>query len=193
MVREESQGREDRAGGGEPATGSARAGGLEQVYLVHRDALLRFLRARGAGDAAEDLLQELWLKASAAAGGPVRDPLPYLYRIANNLMLDRRRAELRQARRDHDWSGADEAPGEPVSDAPSDERALIARAELAAAEQALDALGDRTSTIFRRFRLHGRTQRQIADELGISLSAVEKHLQKAYRALVELRRRLDAG
>ncbi|HEY0324811.1 MAG TPA: RNA polymerase subunit sigma-70, partial [Allosphingosinicella sp.] len=33
-------------------------GGLEAVFLTHRAALLRFLRARGAGDAAEDLLQE---------------------------------------------------------------------------------------------------------------------------------------
>ena len=192
MAWEGHEERADLRGGGQPGE-VARAGGLEQVYLVNREALLRFLRARGAGDSAEDLLQELWLKASAAAGGPVRDPLPYLYRIANNLMLDRKRAELRQAKRDHEWSGAADGVGEPASDAPSDERVLIARAEREAAEQALEALGERTSTVFRRFRVEGRTQRQIADELGISLSAVEKHLQKAYRALVELRRRLDAG
>ena len=35
---------------------------LEQAYLAHRDRLLRFLRARGAGDAAEDLVQDLWLR-----------------------------------------------------------------------------------------------------------------------------------
>jgi RNA polymerase sigma-70 factor (ECF subfamily) len=37
------------------------------------------------------------------------------------------------------------------------------------------------------------SQPEIAAELEISLSAVEKHLQKAYRALIEVRRRLDAG
>ena len=123
------------------------------------------------------------LKASAGASGPIADPLAYLYRTANNLMLDRKRAELRQAKRDHEWSGAADGVGEPASDAPSDERVLIARAELEAAEQALEALGERTSTVFRRFRVEGRTQRQIADELGISLSAVEKDLQRAYRAI----------
>jgi RNA polymerase sigma-70 factor (ECF subfamily) len=170
---------------------SGAATGLEQIYLLNREALLRFLRARGAGEAAEDLLQELWLKAAAAAAGPVRDPLPYLYRTANNLLLDRRRSELRRSRRDQLWSGIDDA-GEPAVDPISGERMVIAREELQAAGEALAALGDRTETIFRRFRLDGATQRQIADENGISLSAVEKHLQKAYRTLLSLRRRFDA-
>ncbi|QAY78240.1 RNA polymerase sigma factor [Sphingosinicella sp. BN140058] len=167
-------------------------GGLEQVYLANRPALLRFLRARGAADEAEDLLQEMWIKASAGATGPIRDPLPYLYRTANNLMLDRRRAAQRQAKRDADWVGAE--PGiEPADERPDAEQSALARDELDTAEAALAQLGERTDTIFRRFRLRGESQRDIAADLGISLSAVEKHLQKAYRALVDLRRRLDAG
>lgn len=170
-----------------------RATGLEQVYLLNREALLRFLHARGAGDEAEDLLQELWLKASAAVAGPVRDALPYLYRAANNLMLDRRRSALRQAKRDHEWAAPDSGAAEQAMDAPSSEQAAIARDELVATQRALASLGERTETIFRRFRLDGVNQRDIAAEQGISLSAVEKHLQRAYRALVEVRRHLDAG
>lgn len=166
--------------------------GLEAVFMENRAALLRFLRARGAGEGAEDLLQEMWIKASAGASGPIADPLSYLYRIANNLMLDRRRADVRGQKRDQAWH--DLAGGElGVSDAPSGERVLIAREQLAAADAALKALGERTDFVFRRFRIEGASQRAIADELGISLSAVEKHIQKAYRALIELRRRFDAG
>ena len=167
--------------------------GLEAVFLNNRAALLRFLRARGAAEGAEDLLQEMWIKASAGASGPIADPLAYLYRVANNLMLDRRRAELRAQKRDQDWHDVAEGSELGLSDAPSGERVLIAREQLRAAEEALKALGERTDLVFRRYRIEGRSQRDIADELGISLSAVEKHLQKAYRALVELRRRLDAG
>lgn len=166
--------------------------GLEAVFFTHRETLLRFLRARGAGDAAEDLLQELWLKASAGASGPIADPLAYLYRVANNLMLDRRRGEIRRERRDQDWTELTGGPVLGVSDAPSGEQVLIARERLAATEAALKELGERTETVFRRYRVEGSSQREIAAELGISLSAVEKHLQKAYRALVELRRRFDA-
>jgi RNA polymerase sigma-70 factor (ECF subfamily) len=166
--------------------------GLEAVFMENRAALLRFLRARGVAEGAEDLLQEMWIKASAGASGPIADPLAYLYRTANNLMLDRRRAQLRAQRRDHDWHTAGE--GElGISEAPAGERILIAREQLAAAEAALNGLGERTEHVFRRFRIEGVSQREIADELGISLSAVEKHLQKAYRALIEVRRRFDAG
>lgn len=69
--------------------------GLQATMIENWAALLRFLRARGAGDAAEDLLQELWFRASSAASGTIADPLAYLYRAANNLMLDHRRSELR--------------------------------------------------------------------------------------------------
>jgi len=162
-------------------------GGLEAVFLENRMTLLRFLRARGAGDAAEDCLQEVWIKASAGASGPIAEPLAYLYRTANNVMLDRRRAELRASRRDTAWSEAtdDAAPAE-------SEARLIARERLAAVEATLSGLGERSDAIFRRYRLEGVSQRDIAAEFGISLSAVEKHLQKAYRALADLRERLDA-
>lgn len=162
-------------------------GGLEAVFLENRMTLLRFLRARGAGDAAEDILQEVWIKASAGAAGPIAEPLAYLYRIANNVMLDRRRAELRATRRDTAWS---EMAGD-IAPAQSEVR-LIARERLAAVAAALAALGDRSDAIFRRYRLDGVSQRDIAAEFGISLSAVEKHLQKAYRTLADLRERLDA-
>lgn len=165
--------------------------GLEAVFLHVRPALLRFLRARGAGDAAEDLLQDLWMRVSASALGPIADPVAYLYRAANNLMLDRRRSELRRERRDEEWiESGTAAPG--VSDAPSGERVLIARERLREVEARLRALGERTDYVFRRFRVDGAGQKQIAEELGISLSAVEKHLQKAYRAIAEFREPHDA-
>lgn len=167
--------------------------GLEAVFMANRPALLRFLRARGGGDDAEDLLQELWMKASVMPAGPVAEPLAYLYRTANNLMLDRRRSQLRGARRDKDWSDLAGGTVTGVSDAPSGERVLLARERLREVEAALSALGERTEFIFRRYRLEGQSQRDIAADLGISLSAVEKHLQKAYRAVLSLGRAGDAG
>lgn len=164
--------------------------GIEGVLLANRDRLLRFLMAQGAGDAAEDLFQLLWLKLSERPTGPVAQPLSYLYRAANNLMLDRYRSERQAGQREQAWSAAGGGSGE-GSDAPSAERAMIARAELARAEAVLDGLGARTATIFRRFRLDGVSQKAIAAEMGVSLSTVESDLRKAYGALVALRRQLD--
>jgi RNA polymerase sigma-70 factor (ECF subfamily) len=167
---------------------------LRAALLDHRAALLRYFIARRVpAEEAEDILQDLAVKLASHASGPIADPLAYLYRVANNLMLDRRRAEMRSQRRDQDWHELGGSGALGVSETPSGERVLVAREQLAEAEAALKALGERTDFVFRRFRVDGQNQRDIADELGISLSAVEKHLQKAYRALIELRRRFDAG
>lgn len=164
--------------------------GLKAIFLAHRAQLLRFLTAHGAGDAAEDLLQELWLKIEAAPDGPIGQPLSYLYRAANNLMLDRHRSRQQAAKRDTAWTETiTTRPGE--SDAPSGERVLIAREQLAQALKALDGLGPRAARVFRRYRIDGVAQRDIAQEMGISLSTVESDLRLAYRAMIDLRRRFD--
>lgn len=168
------------------------ASGLESVFLESRAALLRFLRARGAGDAAEDILQDVWVRLSTKDVGPVADPLPYLYRTANNLMLDRYRSANRRERREQNWTDGLSGPvAEQANDVPADEQ-MIAAQRLAEAEAVLRKLGSRVETVFRRFRIDGEGQREIAEELGVSLTTVEKDLQKAYRALVALKQRLDA-
>lgn len=167
------------------------ADALERVFLTHRAELARFVRAR-CGNAAdtEDFLQDLWLKLSGVPAPP-SDPLSYLYQMANNLIIDRRRSEQRRERRDDAWADGGAADSE-TSDAPSAERLVIARSELARVAAMFDELGERTTAIFKSYRLDGAGQRDIATEHGISLSAVEKHLQKAYRAVLQLRYKLDA-
>lgn len=164
-------------------------GGLDAVLQANRGALLRFLSARGGVDAEPDeLLQDLWLRVqSAAPTGPIAEPLAYLCRIANNMMHDRRRAARRRGQRETAWAALSGGMIADASDTPSAERALLARDELVRMEAALDALGERTATVLRRYRLHGESQKVIATDLGISLSAVEKHLQRAYRGLAAAR------
>ena len=52
-------------------------------------------------------------------------------------------------------------------------------------------LPERAVAVFRRTRIDGVTQRVIAGELGVSISTVESDLRLVYRALAELRERLD--
>jgi RNA polymerase sigma factor (sigma-70 family) len=166
------------------------ADGLEAVFLANREVLLRFLRARGAGEGAEDLLQELWVRiheaGSRGLGGPVAQPLSYLYRAADNLMRDRYRSQRQSTLRDQSWSEAHAATLPGVSDEPSGERVLIARERLRRAVAAIDTLGPRAAAIFRRHRVDGVTQRVIASEMGVSISTVESDLRTAYRALANL-------
>src|SRR5690606_12706918 len=61
---------------------AAPATGLERILLDNQARLVRFLAARGAGDEAEDVFQELWQKIIAAPDKPVSQPLSYLFRAA---------------------------------------------------------------------------------------------------------------
>ncbi len=166
--------------------------GLEAVFLQNRDRLERFLNRNGGGSHTEDLLQEIWLKISAASFGPIEDPVSYLYRIAYNMMLNHHRSGARASRRDHDWNAMSSTTLPGVSDEPSVERSLIAREAVRAAQERLRHMGEPTASIFRQHRLEGKSQRTIAQEFGMGLSTVEKHLRKAYRLMIALKDSLDA-
>src|SRR3954470_634578 len=170
------------------------AGGLLRAALIeHRAALLRYLIARRVpAEEAEDILQDLVVKLAGHGSGPVAEPRAYLYRMAENLLLDRIRSEGRRRGRERAWVSAQAGAALDTDDRPSPEQALIARERLALVSAALAALPERTSLVFRRYRIDGTPQREIAAEFGISLSAVEKHLQRAYQIVVEAQRRLDA-
>jgi RNA polymerase sigma factor (sigma-70 family) len=154
--------------------------GLKAIFLAERPMLARLLVARlGSADDAEDALQDMWLKLDQLVERPVAEPAAYLFRMAANLAADRRISAHRRGARDTGWM---EAQSE-ADDIPDIERTLIARERLRQVQAAIDAMPDRTRTAFRMFRFEGRPQRAIAAELNISVSGVEKLLQRAYKQI----------
>lgn len=175
----------DRRGEADAAT----AGGLIRIFLEFRPALARLMTARGAASAeVEDLLQDLFLKIRQMSAEPVADPHAYLYRMAHNLLRDRYRVVERRSRREALWLEQQA----PEASLPSSEAVLIGRQRLKYVADALDRLPERTREIFWRYRVEDEGQKAIARSLGISLSAVEKHLQRAYRVLLDTKRELIA-
>lgn len=165
--------------------------GLQAAFLANRQPLLRFLVARGAGDDAEDILQEVWLKISRKPAGPVGAPMNYLYRAANMVMIDRYRSAKQSAVREQEWTEATSGAIPGMSDSPSVERVIAGQQFARKIEDALAEFPDRAVHIFRRSRIDGIAQRAIAEELGISISTVESDLRSVYRVLAELRERLN--
>lgn len=171
------------------------AGGLESIFLANRPALLRYVRARFRGDGEpEDIVQDVWLKLSTLETGPIAEPLAYLYRMTENLVLDRRRSAIRRTNRETEWTKVqiDGTLDSPIDSHPNAERILLARDHLQRVNAALAALPERTAFAFRSVRIEGTPQKEIALAMGISLSAVEKHLQRAYHAVVEVQKKLSA-
>lgn len=182
----------------QPATKDAKQvmskSGLLEAFMESRPALLRYLVLRGArADEADDILQEVYIKLFQDPVGPVSQPRAYLYRVVTNHFLLHRRTTERRGRREKAW--VDVHSGEPreVDEEPSAETRLIAQQQVMILQSVLDTLPERTRTIFRRFRIEGEAQRQIAADLGISVSAVEKHLARSYEAISAAKLRLDEG
>jgi RNA polymerase sigma-70 factor (ECF subfamily) len=165
--------------------------GLFAIFGENRAKLLRYFRAHGAGDAAEDCLQELWIRVSSANTGPIGSPLTYLFRAATNLMIDRHRAETQSRQRDHDWSELAGLLSDSASHEPSAEQRIAARQQLALVAKGLESLPPRAIEILKQHRIDGLTQRAIAAEMGLSASTIESDLRQAYKILIDLRERLD--
>lgn len=168
--------------------------GLEAVFLASRAELLRFVSARlKSVSEGEDVLQDVWLKLSNLdPSGPVAEPLAYLYRMAENTIRDRQRSDIRRRVREANWMEDGEGPSRSGRDMLSPERIAVERDRLKRVEARISELPERTHFILRAVRLDGRKQGDIAAELGISLSAVEKHLQRAYRTVINARLEDDA-
>ncbi|OYU75089.1 MAG: RNA polymerase subunit sigma-70 [Alphaproteobacteria bacterium PA3] len=166
---------------------------LEEAYVAQRERLLRFLRARGAGDAAEDLLQDLWLRLAAAPDPEAASGMAYMMRAADRLMIDRYRSEQQAASREKAWAGTQPGLADNIAPAPGPERAIAARQQVAAVQQALDEVGTRPAAMFRRHRIDGVSQPRIAEEFGVSLSTVESDLRRVYAKICDVRRALDEG
>ncbi|MDT8760225.1 sigma-70 family RNA polymerase sigma factor [Sphingomonas psychrotolerans] len=170
------------------------ATGLTQLLGEMRSDLLRFMLARRCDPAeVEDLLQDLYVKLTSTGTGPVSHPRAYLYQMANNLLHDHRRGRRRQQARDDRWTRNRIGPDLETDGAPSPEESAIARDELERVNGALASMPDRTAQILKMYRLEGMSQKDIARSLDLSLSAVEKHLQRAYRKLLLLRQELDGA
>jgi RNA polymerase sigma-70 factor (ECF subfamily) len=160
---------------------------LEALYGVLRADLLRFLIARtgSAGDA-EDLVQELWLKLRQPGSGPILNGRGYIYRMAQNLVVDRLREKQRRMRRDRLWSdvgGQHDHSIEPADPSPNAEQEMLDREETALLASALQTLPDGARRAFELHKIEGLSHAEVAARLGISKSGVEKHMAVAMKYL----------
>jgi RNA polymerase sigma factor (sigma-70 family) len=138
----------------------------------------------------EDLVQDVFARIVARdSTEPVGHLGGYILRTAMSVLADRAR---RRTTRHADLHV--ELDSDRHGDAEIDpERVLSGKEELHAATTALLALPERTRTIFVLRRLEGYRHADIARQLGISISAVEKHMVRAVRHLGAEMEKRDAS
>ena len=150
---------------------------IKGLFLKHASAVQSFLlRRSNDSQLAADLTQESFLRlAEQGEGGRIDNSPAYLYRTARNLLIDHQRQQLR---RKTDLL-ADEQLAEIVDAGASVEDITAAREGVEALQHVLAQLPERTQQIFHLNRIEGLTHAEVARELGISDSSVQKHLAKA--------------
>lgn len=150
----------------------------ESLWTEHRRRLFRFVLARVADEAtAEDIVHDVLVRAYVRRNA-LRDHsrfTQWLYQIARNAVIDHYRAQRPTI-----------PLPENLPDAESED-SHQARMELSACLQPfVQALPDHYRKAIELSEIQGRSQRDIADELGLSLSGAKSRIQRGRRMLADM-------
>ena len=165
---------------------------FNHVFLAQRTSLLRTLeRMVNNHSTAEDLLQETYLRVTRALSERDIDHLePFVFQTARNLALDHLRT-----RKIHSRTMVDDVPQDVVQSvaapASSAEDAAHAEQLLERLNVSLGELSPRQQQIFILSRLHGHSYQEIAEELSVSLSTVQKELKLIMTICIGVAERLN--
>ena len=161
---------------------------VDRLQQTEESKLRRFFmkRFRNSSEAA-DATQETFLRLLEVQERTViHDPQGYLFQIAKSVarVTSARLAANAQllVTDDHCASLAD--------DAPRQDRILQGRQCLLLLAKTIESLPRRCQEVFILSRLHGLTNRAIAELLGISQSAVEKHIATGIIRCLDLRQEI---
>lgn len=156
---------------------------LTRSFLEARDDLLRFLKRRGRQRAAEDIVQTVWLKLRERGDQESwEEPRAVLFTTAANLGTDSHRRESVAER----VISREAANAETTTPGPDPEAQADAVGQLERLSVALEQLPEQCRRAFLLNRLEGLTHAQIATRLGVSTKTVQRHIERALRACVEV-------
>jgi RNA polymerase sigma-70 factor (ECF subfamily) len=149
-----------------------------EVFIsANQTWLHRFLSGKlGCSHDAQDLSQDTFIRVltSSVNLSDLKEPRAYLATIANRLIIDKaRRKKLELAYIDaHGIFLADQF-------APSSEEVFESINKLETLVKLLEGLGDKPRSAFLMSRLDGMGYKEIALELGVSVSMIKKYVAKA--------------
>lgn len=152
---------------------------FETNILPHAPMLRsRLRRLKGGSDDLEDLVSEVLTRAYAnPRWQQVENGRAYLFTIARNMLVD-------SARRQKIVAFDTIIEFEALQSCYDLSAHLCARDQLRKLQPVLDALPPHARRVFVARRLHEKSMGQIAEEMGLSVSTVEKHLGVALAAFM---------
>lgn len=159
-------------------------GWFAREILPHEEALLRYLaRTWGKRDDIHDLRQEVYVRVyEAAAKARPLSPKSFMFTTARHLMADR----IRRSRVVSIEATGDLEALNVLVDEISPEQRASARHEMSRLAEAFDRLPPQCRRVVWMRKVEGISQRQVAEQLGISEGAVEKQITKGVRLLASM-------
>lgn len=156
---------------------------LREVVAEDAPALRRYVQSQ-TRDAAEteDMMQDVYLRVLQNSELIERSlsRRAYLFRIARNLIRDRARHRLAAVKAMGQFRMMSEISGQHASQGLSSpqEQALRALQGSQAAARAMGRLKDKHREIYCLSRMEGLRNCEIADQMGVSLRSVERHVSE---------------
>jgi RNA polymerase sigma factor (sigma-70 family) len=163
------------------------------VVSEMRPALVKYFKRKTGNLAeAEDLAQDVLLRALTHPNWKTQDQAKgYVFRTAVNRWRDSlRRRRVRGAAVAWDETSSAHS-NEQIGVENSPERVLIVTEELNQVIRALEGMNVRTRTVLMLIKLEQMRVATVAEMLGISASAVAKHLAKGIAQLATLRKQQE--
>ncbi|PJI50356.1 MAG: RNA polymerase factor sigma-70 [Pseudomonas sp.] len=164
---------------------------LHELFATHRQTFINAAaRILGCRSHAEDVVHDAYIKLNASDLTPgIQSQSGYLMRVVRNLAIDLYRRQALEKR----YSGSEEEGMHVATPSASPELEHEDRQTLEAISSALQCLPERTRYAFEMYRLHGRTQKEIAEELGVSPTLVNFMVRDALIHCRKTLKGLEAG
>lgn len=150
------------------------------IYGAYKDRIgYRLLRLLKSEALAEEVLQDLFLKVwqHRCSIDPERSFKAYLYKIAENKVYDLLRRAAKEKELLSRIISANAGMYTHV------EESLFLKENKSILLEAISLLSPRRKEIFVACKLEGKSYKEVADELGISITTVNDHVQKAFHFL----------
>ena len=160
----------------------ARNAWLAQHILPNEPNLRAWLqRYRISGLETDDIIQETYaVLATLAQVDHIDSPQAYAFQTAKSLVM----RHFRRARIVRFEAIGDTELLSAATDEPSPEQQVSAREDLRRVSELIAGLPAKCREAFSLRNVHGRSQREVAAQMGISESTVEKHVGRALRILM---------